>query len=380
MNKKLTARFVQTKNTPGKYGDRSGTGLFLLVKKSARKSYVQRITIRGKVRDIGLGSTRFTSLAEARSAAIENKKLALAGGDPLALKKKPDVPTFREAVDIVIRLHASGWKSEKSEKQWRASLRDYAMPRLGNLRVSDITTADVMAVLLLIWNEKRETARRVRQRIGAVMLWAIAEGYRDSNPAGEAIGAALPKNGALRTHQRALPFAEVGAALAKIKASDAWPCAKLAIEFLTLTACRSNEVRGAQWCEIDFDKRTWTVPAERMKSKHEHVVPLSDRAVEVLTEAQIFSGDGELIFPSVTGRKLRDDTLSELFRKLDIPGTPHGMGSSFRSWCAETNQNRETAEAALAHVVPGVEGVYQRSTLIELRRKLMQAWSDYLIF
>ena len=380
MNKKLTARFVQTKNTPGKYGDRNGTGLFLLVKKSGRKSYVQRITIRGKVRDIGLGSTRFTSLAEAREQAFENKKLALAGGDPLALKKKPDVPTFAEAVEIVIGIHSTGWRdSGKTEKQWRASLRDYAMPRLGNMPLDRITSADVMAVLLPIWDEKRVTAKRVKQRIGAVMKWTIVEGYRFDDPAGPALNAALPKNGVPRKHMRALPYAEVGAALCKIKASSTWPCTKLAIEFLTSTASRSGEVRGAKWSEIDFEKKVWEVPASRMKSKLQHRVPLSDRALEILNQAKELQDGSGLIFSSATGKKMRDDVLSGLLRELNIPGTPHGMRTAFRSWCAETGQNREVAEECLAHVNPNkVEAAYQRSSLLELRRKVMQAWADYL--
>ena len=257
METRLTAQFIQTVKKPGKYGDGGGSGMFLLVKESGRKSYVQRITIRGKVRDIGLGSTRLVTLAEARAAAYENRKLARMGGDPLALKQRPEVPTFAETVDKVIGIHAAGWKDNgKSEKQWRASLRDYAMPRLGNCRVSNITSANVMAVLLPIWNDKRETARRVRQRISAVMLWAIAQGYRPDNPAGEAIANALPKNNQRHQHQRTLPYAEVAAAISKVRSSGAYRATILCFEFLVLTAARSGEVRFATWNEIDFDKRT----------------------------------------------------------------------------------------------------------------------------
>ena len=195
------------------------------------------------------------------------------------------MPTFAEAVETVIAIHREGWKDAgKSEKQWRASLRDYAMPRLGRRRVDQITTADVMAVLIPHWHTKNETMRRVRQRIGAVMKWAVAQGHRGDNPAGDAISAALPKNGGVRRHQRALPFGEVGDALQKVKTSGAHRPTVLAFEFLVLTACRSGEVRLATWDEIDFDTATWSVPANRMKSKRNHRVPLSGRALEILQE------------------------------------------------------------------------------------------------
>ena len=201
------------------------------------------------------------------------------------------MPTFAEAFETVIGIHGEGWKDAgKSEKQWRASLRDYAMPRLGRRRVDQITTADVMAVLIPHWHTKTETMRRVRQRIGAVMKWAVAQGYRGDNPAGDAISAALPKNGSVRRHQRALPFGEVGAALAKVRTSGAHGLTALAFEFLVLTACRSGEVRLATWDEVDFESATWTVPANRMKAKRDHRVPLSGRALQILEEARAFRG------------------------------------------------------------------------------------------
>ena len=180
--KQLTAKLVREVTEPGRYYD-GDAGLFLLVKPSGRKSYVQRLTIRGRRHDIGLGSTRWTTLTEARAAAQANRKLARMGGDPLAARRT-DVPTFADAIETVIAIHREGWKDAgKSEAQWRASLRDYAMPRLGRKRVDQITTADVMAVLLPIWHDKHETARRVRQRISTAMKWAVAQGYRTSRAA-----------------------------------------------------------------------------------------------------------------------------------------------------------------------------------------------------
>lgn len=221
--KRLTAKFVAGITEPGKYHD-GDAGLYLFVqehKDRLRKSYVQRLTIHGKRVDIGLGSVKWTTPSEARALAQANRKIARTGGDP---RRGPaTVPTFEEAADAVIRIHAATWRDGgKTEKQWRASLRDYAFPRLGNLAVSRVTGADVLAVLIPIWNTKRETARRVRQRIGAVMKWAIVEGHRTDNPAGDAIAEALPKNGDKRKHFRALPYDRVSGALAAVRASRAW--------------------------------------------------------------------------------------------------------------------------------------------------------------
>ncbi|MCY4505841.1 MAG: integrase arm-type DNA-binding domain-containing protein, partial [Acidobacteria bacterium] len=235
---------------PGKHYD--AHGLFLKVEPGGARRWVQRIVIRGRRRDIGLGGWPLVTLAEAREQAFDNRKLARAGGDPLALRKSA-VPTFAEAAESVIAINEPTWKDgARSAEIWRSSLAAYAMPRLGRLPVSDVGTADVMAVLLPIWNEKRETARRVRQRIGAVMKWAVAQGFRQDNPAGDAIGAALPKANGVQKHFRALHHADVAAALAKVRASRAAVTTRLAFEFLVLTAARSGEVRLATWDEIDL--------------------------------------------------------------------------------------------------------------------------------
>ena len=381
---KLTAAFVRTVNRPGVYGDEHGLRLRVYEsrkRKSISKHWIWRGTVNGLRRDAGLGSYPYVSLAEARQAAFEYRKVARAGGDPLALKRHQDVPTFSEAVETVIAIHREGWKNVgKNEKQWRASLRDYAMRRLGRKRVDQITTADVMAVLIPHWHTKNETMRRVRQRIGAVMKWAVAQGYRGDNPAGDAISAALPKTGAIRQHQRALPFAEVGAALEEVKASKAYWGTILAFEFLVLTACRSGEVRQATWDEVDLESETWTVPAGRMKAKRDHRVPLSRRALEVLHEAQGLSNGAGLVFPSAHGRAIGDSTISKLLRDLGIEAVPHGFRSSFRDWAAECSEApREVCELALAHVNSDrVEAAYRRTDLFERRRVLMEEWSGFV--
>ena len=376
---KLTARFAATITTPGRHGD--GNGLYLVVKPSGSKSWVLRTVVRGRRCDIGLGGFPLVSLAEARAAAFEGRKLARAGGDPLALKRRPDIPIFEDAARTVIDIHKPTWREGgKSTGQWEASLRQHAFPRLGSKRVDVITSADVMAVLLPIWTEKAETARRVRQRIGTIMKWAVAQGYRDDNPAGDAIAAALPRANGTKRHFRAVHHSEVGDVIRAVRGSHASLPSRLAFEFLVLTAARSGEVRGATWAEIDNETATWTIPGERMKGGREHRVPLSDRALAVLDEAHALDEGSGLVFPAPAGRKpMSDSTLSKLLRELGIDAVPHGFRSTFRDWCSESaHAPREVAEACLAHVVKGVEGAYVRSDLLDRRRKLMDRWSTYL--
>ena len=378
----LSAAFVRTVNQPGRYGDgRGGYGLSLLVKPTSSgrlsKTWSQRVRLHGRVTNIGLGAYPVVSLAEARKKALENRRTIEQGLDPRGSR----VPTFAQATEKVIAIHAAGWKpGGKSEKQWRASLATYACPRLGRTPVDKITTADVMACLVPIWHTRPETARRVRQRIGAVMRWAIAQGFRADNPAGDAIAAALPSHSGRRQHHRALPHANVAASVATIRASAAYPTTALAFEFLVLTACRSGEVRGARWDEVDLASATWTIPSTRMKSAREHRVPLPARAVEVLAEARRFRDRSGLVFPSPTGRQLSDATLSKLLRENGIPAVPHGYRSSFRDWAAElTDVPREICELALAHVNSDrVEAAYRRSDLFDRRRDLMEHWAEYL--
>ena len=379
----LTARFVATVTEPGRYGDgRGGHGLRLVVTPTGARCWIQRLVIRGKRCQLGLGGYPLVTLAEARNKAFENHKLARAGGDPLALKRRADVPTFAESAARVHEIHRPGWRNPKHAAQWIAALREYAFPRIGERPVSDVTAQDVMAVLLPIWHSRAETAKRVRQRIGAVMKWAIAEGHRLDNPAGEILTAALPRNngnGGPR-HHRALPYGEVAGALATVRASGAGMSTRLAFEFLVLTAARSGEVRLATWDEIDMDAATWTVPGERMKAGREHRVPLSDRALAILDEARVLRDATNLAFPGTRRGPLSDMTLSKLLRDLGIDAVPHGFRSSFRDWAGEcTNFPREVCETALAHVNPNkVEAAYARSDLFEKRRELMEWWARFL--
>ena len=375
MLNRLTAASVKHAKR-GRYYDEHG--LILRVLPAGSRQWIWRGTVHGKRVDLGLGGYPYTTLAEARKAAFEYRKLARAGGDPRALKRA--TPNFVDALEKVLAIHRASWRAgSKNEAQWRASLTTYAIPRLREKRVDQITTADVMAILLPIWSTKRETARRVRQRIGTVMKWAVAQGYREDNPAGDAIGAALPRNGVQQKHFRALPHGEVTNALKTVQASGAWPGTKLAFEFLVLTASRSGEVRNARWDEINFETTTWTVPGNRMKAGRRHRVPLSEKALSVLSQAREFADGSGLIFPSPTGRVLSPQTMSVLLRRLHLDCVPHGFRSSFRVWCGDTGVAREVAEAALAHVVRNkVEAAYARGTLFARRREVMEAWGRYV--
>lgn len=373
--KALSAAFVRSVTTPGKYTD--GHGLFLKVDKSGARRWVQRIIIRGKRTEIGMGSASLVSLAEARERALENRKLARAGGDPLQAKRVSEaLLTFEEVARKVHQIHEPTWRNKKHAAQFISTLETYTFPRIGKLKVSEVTTADVLAVLQPIWLEKPETARRVRQRIGTVMKWAVANGWRKDNPA-DAIAQALPKQDKTQAHRKALPYDKVAEFLVALKASDAGRATKLALELVILTASRSGEVRLAEWSEIDLQEGVWTRPAHRMKAKKEHRVPLPPRALEVLTEARkLGSGEG-LVFPGTKyGKPLSDMTLSKLTKALGYDVDVHGFRTSFKTWAQErTNTPSDVAEAALAHTVKNkAEAAYARSDFFDKRRTLMKRW------
>ena len=376
----LSARFVDSVTCSGRYSDgRGGFGLSLLVKPAANgrlsKTWSQRIRINGRVTNLGLGSYPIVSLAKARRKALENRRAVEEGRNPRA----GEVPTFADAAEKVIAIHAASWKTGgRSAEIWRSSLATYAYPMIGDQPVDEITTADIMSIVTPIWTERAETAKRVRQRISVIMRWAIAQGHRIDDPASGAITAALPRQDTRQNRHRSLPHGEVSATVAAVRASQAWPVTKLAFEFLVLTACRSGELRGAISSEVDIESATWTVPGARTKTSDEHRVALSGRALEILEAARSLADRSGLIFPSTTGRQLSNNTMRKLLMDLDIPAVPHGFRSSFRSWCADTGVPREVAEAALGHVVAGVEGAYQRSDLLDRRRPVMDQWADYI--
>ena len=375
----LSKAFVRNVARAGRYCD--GNGLYLQVQPSGARSWIQRLVIRGHRRELGLGGYPLVSLKEAREQALANRKLARAGGDPLADKRRDEgTPTFAEAAERVWQDKHPGWRHPRHARDWMASLRRYAFPRIGRMPVSDVTSVEVLDTLRRVWHVRPETARRLRQRISAVMEWAVAMHYRTDNPC-DRIGPVLGPQQDLVRHMPALNHAKVSGAIRTIWSSGATPTVKLAFEFLVLTAARSGEVRGARWDEVDLSARVWTVPATRTKAKREHRVPLCRRAVRILEAARALDhGGSELVFPSQGGKPIGETRLSRLLKNHEIAAVPHGFRSSFRDWAAETtNHPREVIEAALGHVVTNrTEAAYARSDLFERRRRLMNEWAAYL--
>ena len=381
MARLLVAR-IRSLSTPGLHGD--GDTLYLRVARGGSKSWIQRLTIDGKRRDIGLGGWPTVSLAKARQRAFANRVAVSEGRDPLAEKRLARVPTFREAAEKTFEARRPGWRSAKATKNWMQQLERHAFERLGGLRVDRIGREDVLEVLTPLWTTKRETARKLRQRIRATLGWCQAHGYVERNMAGEAISGALPAMPSVKAHYRALPYAEVSGALATIEGSEASLPAKLCFRFLVLTAARSGEARGAAWSEIDENAREWRIPGSRMKAGVEHRVPLSNAAVAVLEQARVLNDGSDLVFPSVVkrGHPMSDMTLTKVLRSTGLAdrATVHGFRSSFRDWASEcTDASYAVMELALAHSVgSAVEQAYARSDLFNRRRQLMDRWADFI--
>ena len=387
----LSAVQVKKLTGPGFYVD--GLGLTLKIDANGNKRWFQRVSIGGKRHNLGLGSYPTVGLADARAVAADNTRAIQQGRNILAEKKqakedaKEDaapvstIPTFADVATKVIELRRPTWSNPKHAAQWTATIETYANPLLGNKPIDEITAADVLAVLTPIWTEKPETASRVRQRVEAVLDWAVANGWRVDNPAGRALLKVLPNTKSLKEHHRALPYADVPAALRKVRLSPSHTLTRLAFEFMVLTASRAGEVRNADWSEIDWESSMWTVPASRMKARREHRQPLSNQALEILRDAWELTGGEGLVFPAKrSGAALTDMAFNVLLRRLEIPAVPHGFRSSFRDWAAEQSGAAwAVCESALAHNVGnGVEQAYMRSDLFEQRRELMDAWAAYI--
>ena len=376
-DKALSAAFVRAA-PPGRYCD--GNTLYLYVQPSGARSWVQRLVIRGRRHDLGLGSVALVSLSEARVKARANRKLAREGGDPIAERRRArDVPSFAEAAARVLEQKQGGWRSEKHASDWMASLHRYAFPRIGNMAVSDVTSADLLEILSPIWHTKAATAQVVLQRIRSVMDWAVALEFRGGNPCDQLAPVLGSQNRVIR-HMPALPHREVGPAIRTVRRSRRSVAGPLAFEFLVLTASRWGEVRWAEWEEVDDGAKVWTVPAARMKAKREHRVPLCPRALKILDRARQLDGDSPFVFTRGGAQPLSEKTLRRLLKKHEIAAVPHGFRSSFRDWAAEkTDYPRDVVEAALAHVVHNrVEAAYRRTDLFERRRHLMNDWAAYL--
>lgn len=376
---KLTALQIRNLKEPGRYGD--GDGLALVLTSHNKGYWVLRSTIKGRRRDIGLGSLSLVSLKEARESAFDMRRDIQRGIDPIAERRKQEikVPTFADAARTVHREQKAGWKNGKHQNQWITTLEKYAFPTLGDRLVNDIEGPLIRECLLPIWLDKPETARRVKQRVGVILDWAYANGMRETEAPMRSLGRALPRQPKQDSHFAAMPYEDIPALFAHLHARTSVP--RLALEFLILCASRSGEVRGAKWAEIDLENMLWTIPAERMKAGKEHVVPLTDAVIDVLQRARpLYAECSDLIFPGRNVlRPMSDMTLLKILRYAKLPFTVHGFRSSFRDWAAEqTSYPGEVAEAALAHTVANkVEAAYRRTNYLDKRRNLMRDWTAF---
>ena len=395
---RLSALQVSKLTKPGLYGD--GGGLTLQITATGAKSWLFRYMVAGKAYGMGLGPTHTVSLAEARQKALDARKLLVDGINPLVAKKQNQIAaalaaakmmTFDQCAAAYIQTHKAGWKNAKHADQWTNTLKTYASPVLGHLPVADVDTGLVVKCLAPIWEGKTETASRLRGRIESVLDWATTSGYRTGeNPARwkrhlENLLATISRSSRTRNHP-SLPWQRIAAFMAALRAREG--ISARAVEFCILTACRSGEVRGARWAEFDLAGKVWTIPAERMKARREHQVPLSDAALALL---ESMPKDGEIVFAGIKGQPLSDMSLTAVIRRMNGDDKPvwvnangdgvtvHGFRSTFRMWAAETtNYPREVAEHALAHQLPdAVERAYQRGSQFTKRAALMADWAAF---
>ncbi len=387
---RLTALGVDKKKKHGYHAD--GAGLYLQVSRSGGKSWVFRYTRQGKAREMGLGSFLGVSLEEARNKRDATHKQLAEGIDPIEARdarmqaqavEQARGLTFDQCAEAYIEAHRAGWKNAKHAAQWTATLDTYASPVFGALPVQAIDTALVTKALEPIWRVKPETASRLRGRIESVLAWATVRGYRaGDNPArwrGH-LAELLPARNDVKKveHHAALPYSEIGAFVATLRKQEG--IAALALEFTILTATRTGEVIGARWEEFDLSEKVWTIPADRMKAKREHRVPLPPRAVELVKELQD-KKQNDFVFPGARPKKpVSNMAMLELLKRMERTDlTVHGFRSTFRDWAAEcTNFPNIVSEAALAHTVSDkVEAAYRRGDLFDKRRRLMLEWAKY---
>ncbi len=393
----LTA--LQIKNAkPGMHTD--GAGLYLCVKASGTKSWVFRFQLDGRRREMGLGSLSVLKPVEAREKAGKLKSLVSKGIDPIEdrrarkeaaaaarkielIERKRSEMTFRKAAEHFIEHRKASWSNAKHAQQWENTLKTYAYPVIGELPVADVRAEHVVAILQPIWSTKTETASRVRMRIEAVLNAAKTMGWREGeNPAvyKGGLDAVLPPIGKVQKvrHHPAMPFSDAPEFMVKLR--DKTNMGALALRFCILTAARSGEVRHATWDEIDLDAGQWTIPAERMKARKEHRVPLSEAAIALL-ESLPRLANSPLVFPGLLRKPLSDMTLAAVLKRMDLAHyTVHGFRSTFRDWAAETtDHSSEAVEMALAHTIGNkVEAAYRRGDLLEKRKVLMEDWAGFL--
>ncbi|MFY9480101.1 MAG: integrase arm-type DNA-binding domain-containing protein [Aquabacterium sp.] len=386
----MSALGVSRLKDPGLHFVGGVAGLGLQVTATGARSWVLRIHVEGKRREMGLGAFPDVTLSQARDKAREQRQLLDRGIDPVEYRLKErranaaaqaSSVTFEEAAKAYIAAHESGWRNAKHGQQWTNTLTTYAYPEIGQVLVRDIGLPHILKVLESIWKTKTETATRLRGRLEAVLDWSTARDYRQGlNPArwrGH-LDKLLPKPAKVTKveHHAALPVADVGGFISDLRQQEGMGAR--ALEFAILTAARSGEVRGATKGEIDLDAGVWIVPAVRMKAGKEHRVPLSQAAID-LVKALPKIADSDLVFTSPRGGQLSDMTLTSVLRRMEVDAVPHGFRSTFRDWTAErTSYPRDMAEMALAHTIGDkVEAAYRRGDMLDKRRQMMEDWAAF---
>jgi integrase len=386
---RLTALAVEKQSRPGIYAD--GAGLNLVVTEHGVKRWELRISRGKRRRQLGLGLYPDVSLELARRTAHALRHDHPRGAQ-LPRGRRPasfapiasGAPTFRNAFNDYFETKAQQLSNPKHAAQWRSTMDAYVFPQIGERQITDITAANIVDILKPIWNAKPETAKRVLQRMRVVFEAAIVRGDRQTAAPTTGIKTVLgARSRSVPKHHAALPFSEVPVFVAHVRHQPGLPATRLAFEFLILTAARSNEVRAATWDEIDLNAALWIVPGTRMKARAPHVVPLSDRALDILQAARTANPTSTLIFPGTKqGRPLSDMTMAKMLRSAGLGGraTAHGFRSSFKDWCAEIDKVRDdVSEAALAHKIANkVRAAYLRTQFLDERRGLMQRWTDYV--
>lgn len=379
---RLSPKFVATAKASGRHAD--GGNLYLSISPNGGRRWTFLFKWHGKPREMGLGPLTSVTLARAREKAAEARAMIADGKNPLDERKAaPHDATFGRVADDLIASMKPSWRNEKHIAQWEMTLTEYAKPIRGR-DVASITTDDILTVLRPIWNEKPETASRVRGRIEAVLDAAKARGLRSGENVARWKGhldkLLPPRRKLTRGHHAAMPFDDVPALVAKLRQASS--VSNTALEFAIITAGRSSEIMGATWDEIDLKVRTWTIPGGRMKGGRDHIVPLTDRMLEILAEARGWGNRGPFIFPgSKPNTQLSVMALSMALRRTGAGNaTVHGFRSAFRDWVGDrTDFPREVAEAALAHSIrDATEAAYRRATALEKRRALMRAWGDFI--
>jgi integrase len=390
----MTALELKSKTAPGLYFVGGVSGLALQVLPSGGRSWVLRMMIGSKRRDMGLGGFPDVTLAGAREAARAAREKVRQGIDPIeegraarsTLKAtQAGALTFKQCAEKYMAAHEAGWKNIKHGQQWRNTLENYAIPVMGSLLVRDVGLSHVLEVLEPIWKTKTETASRLRGRIEQVLDWATARNYRDGQNPARWRGhldklLAAPGKVAKVEHHEALPAGDMGAFMLRLRAAEGMGAR--ALEFVILTATRSGEVRGATWAEIDRDAKVWTVPAARMKAGKEHRVPLSDAALALIDKVAAMPrlAGTEYVFQAPRGGVLSDMTLTAVLRRMEVPAVPHGFRSTFRDWAGErTTYPNEVCEMALAHAIGSkVEAAYRRGDMFDRRRAMMADWASFI--